>query len=86
MTDNQAIIPFHRSFLLAKLVYIDKLAELTTVELELLNIETLAALHEARHNLDLCEDKQSEDAGTEFRRMKIAGYFQAAIEIELGKR
>ena len=46
----------------------------------------MAALHEARHNLDLCEDKQSEDAGTEFRRMKIAGYFQAAIEIELGKR
>ena len=43
MTDNQTIIPFHRSFLLGKIVHIDKLAELTSAELELLNVETLAS-------------------------------------------
>jgi hypothetical protein len=86
MTDNQAIIPFHRSFLLGKLVHIDKLSELTQAELELLNVETLASLHESRHNYELIENRQTEEASTEFRRMKIAGYFQAAIQIELGKR
>ena len=86
MTDNQTIIPFHRSFLLGKIVHIDKLSELTNAELELLNVETLASLQESRHNYELIENKQTEEASTEFRRIKIAGYFQAAIQIELGKR
>jgi hypothetical protein len=52
----------------------------------MLNIETLAALQEARHNYDLIEDKQSEEASGEYRRMKMAGYFQAAIQIALQSR
>lgn len=86
MHDSQPLVPYHRSFLLNKLVYLDKLGALTADELTILNVETLASLHEARHNLELCEDKQSEESGNEFRRMKIAGYFQAAIKIELEKR
>jgi hypothetical protein len=76
--------PFYRSYLLnGRLVYLDKLSELTDNELNLLNIETLAALNEARHEYDGLESKNSEDAGPVFRRLKIAGYFQAAIKLEL---
>jgi hypothetical protein len=49
----------------------------------MLNVDTLAALNEARFRYDQIEDKQSEAAGGEYRRIKVAGYFQAAIRLEL---
>jgi hypothetical protein len=86
MTQDQSIVPFHRSFILAKVIYLDKVKELTSGELDMLNVETLAALQDARHNYDLIENKQSEEASGEYRRIKMAGYFQAAIQIELQNR
>jgi hypothetical protein len=60
--------PFYRSYLLGgKNIYLDKISELSDDELHMLNIE----------------NKQSEEAGPLFRRLKIAGYFQAAIKLEL---
>jgi hypothetical protein len=85
MTENN-LVPFYRSFLLSQTVYLDKIKEMPLRDLELLNVETLAALNEARHNYAAIENKQSEDASNEFRRMKIAGYFQAALQIELTNR
>lgn len=81
-----SFIPFFRSFLLGKNIDLDKLPELPTKELEMLNVETLAALNEARYNHDNMDNKQSEEGHTEFRRMKVAGYFQAAIKIALDQR
>lgn len=85
MTDT-TMIPFYRSFLLGQTVYLDKLKELPMRDLELLNVDTRAALEDARHLYVTFEDKQSDDAGAAYRRMKTAGYFQAAIQIELGNR
>jgi hypothetical protein len=85
MTDT-SFIPFFRSFLLGKNIDLDKLSDLPTKELEILNVETLAALNEARYNHDSVDNKQSDEAHTEFRRMKVAGYFQAAIKIALDQR
>ena len=77
-------VPFYRSYLLGgKTIYLDKISELSDDELHMLNIETLSALKEARHEYDNIENKQSEEAGPLFRRLKIAGYFQAAIKLEL---
>jgi len=85
MTENN-LVPFYRSFLLSRTVYLDKIKEMPLRDLEMLNVETLAALNEARHNYATIEDRHSEDASAEFRRMKIAGYFQAALQIELASR
>ncbi len=85
MSDT-SFIPFFRSFLLGKSIELNKVPELSKAELDILNVETLAALNEARHNHEQIENKQSEDGSTEFRRMKVAGYFQAAITIELAQR
>jgi hypothetical protein len=85
MSDT-SFIPFFRSFLLGKSVELNKISELSKAELDILNVETLASLNEARHNHEQIENKQSEDGSTEFRRMKVAGYFQAAIKIELAQR
>lgn len=85
MSDT-SFIPFFRSFLLGKSIELNKISELSKAELDMLNVETLAALNEARHNHELIENKQSEDGSSEFRRMKVAGYFQAAIKIELAQR
>lgn len=74
-------IPFFRSFILGKTVELDKVVTLSLRDLDLLEIETLAALDEARHNHVHLEDKQSEDGACEYRRMKTASYFQAAIKI-----
>ena len=83
MTDTSTL-PFYRSYLLnGKMVYLDKLSELSNEELNLLNIETLAALNDARHAYDAVENKQSEEGGHIYRRIKVAGYFQAAIKLEL---
>lgn len=79
-------IPCYRSYLLnGKVVYLDKLSLLSDAELDMLNIETLASLQEARHHYQQIEDKQSEEAGPVYRRLKVAGYFQAAIKLELDK-
>jgi hypothetical protein len=83
MTETPSI-PFYRSYLLGgKVVYLDKLVDLPAADLNLLNIETLAWLEEARRDYDLIENKQSDDAGQAWRRLKVAGYFQAAIKLEL---
>jgi hypothetical protein len=83
MTDT-AMVPFYRSYLLGgKMVYLDKLSELSDSELNMLNIETMASLEEARRDYEAVENKQSEEGGSVYRRLKVAGYFQAAIKLEL---
>ena len=78
------MVPFYRSYLLSgRTVYLDKLSELSDSELNMLNIETLASLEEARRDYAAVDNKQSEDAGSVYRRLKVAGYFQAAIKLEL---
>lgn len=85
MTDT-SITPFYRSFLLGRTVHLDGIADMPMRDLELLNVETRAALQEAMEKHQQMEDKNSEEASTEYRRMKIARYFQAAIEIALKNR
>ena len=81
MTDSQ--VPFYRSYLLHnKNIYLDELSKLSATELHMLNIETKAALEDARHEFDVLEHKNSPEAGPIFRRRKLAGYFQAAIKLE----
>lgn len=83
MTET-SMVPFYRSYLLGgKLVYLDKLSELSDNELNMLNIETMASLEEARRDYDAIENKQSEEGGSVYRRLKVAGYFQAAIKLEI---
>jgi hypothetical protein len=83
MIDTSAI-PFYRSYLLGgKIISLDKLDELTDADLNLLNIETLASLEEARNEYYSTEDKTSERANFLYGRLKITGYFQAAIKIHL---
>jgi hypothetical protein len=65
------------------MVYLDKLSELSDGELNMLNIETMASLEEARRDYEAVENKQSEEGGSVYRRLKVAGYFQAAIKLEL---
>ena len=78
------MVPFYRSYLLGgKTIYLDKLSELPDDELNLLNIETMAALEEARRDYDAIENKQSDEGGSAYRRLKVTGYFQAAIKLEL---
>ena len=83
MTET-SMVPFYRSYLLGgKMVYLDKLSELSDSELNMLNIETMASLEEARRDYEAVENKQSEEGGSVYRRLKVAGYFQAAIKLEL---
>ena len=84
MTEN-ALVPFYRSFLLNRVVYLNEVEKLSDDELNMLNIDTRSALNESRHRYEQLEDKQTDDAKGEYRRMKMAGYFQAAIQIELTK-
>ena len=85
MTET-AMVPFYRSYLLNQTVYLDKIKEMPLRDVEMLNVETLAALNEARHRYGMLDSKDSDEANGEFRKMKIAGYFQAAIQIELATR
>ena len=81
---DTSAIPFYRSYLLnGKVVYLDKLAELSDSELRMLNIETMSGLDQARHDYEAIEDKQSEEGKNAYRRLKEAGYFPAAIKVEL---
>lgn len=75
-------VPFFRSFILNKTVYLDKINELTDDEFHLLEVETLATLNELRYEYEKLEDKESTHAGVLFHRMKVANYFQAAIKVE----
>jgi hypothetical protein len=75
--------PFFKSYLLGRNFLLEDIKELNDAELNTLNIETMAALEEARYQYARVEDKTTVDAGPVFARMKIAGYFQAAIKLEL---
>ena len=75
--------PFFKSYLLSRNFLLEDIKELSDAELNTLNIETMAALEEARYQYARVEDKTTVDAGPVFARMKIAGYFQAAIKLEL---
>lgn len=79
---QQRNVPFFRSFILNKTVYLDKLSELSDEELHLLDVETLATLNEVRYDYEKLEDKNSTAAGVLFHRLKVANYFQAAIKVE----
>lgn len=80
------MIPFYRSYLLNQTIHLDKLRDLPLRDLELLNVETLAALNETRQHYGTLDNKDTDEASGTYRRMKIAGYFQAAIAIELANR
>jgi hypothetical protein len=75
--------PFFKSYLLGRNFLLEDIKELSDAELNTLNIETMAALEEARYQYARVEDKTTVEAGPVFARMKIAGYFQAAIKLEL---
>ena len=75
--------PFFKSYLLGRNFLLEDIKDLSDAELNSLNIETMAALEEARYQYARIEDKTSAEAGPVFARMKIAGYFQAAIKLEL---
>lgn len=81
-------LPFYKSYFLERQVRIDEIEQLTEHDLHMLNVETLSALNEARHEYDLIEqkDRNGYEAGQVFRRLKIAGYFQAAIALEKDHR
>jgi hypothetical protein len=75
--------PFFKSYLLGRNFLLEDVKDLSDAELNTLNIETMAALEEARYQYARVEDKTTAEAGPVFARMKIAGYFQAAIKLEL---
>jgi hypothetical protein len=68
--------------LLGKTFSLEDIKDVSDVDLETLNIETLAALNDARHDYASLEDRQSKEGGQIFYRMKVASYFQSAIQIE----
>ena len=75
--------PFFKSYLLGRNFLLEDVKDLSDAELNTLNIETMAALEEARYQYARVDDKTTAEAGPIFARMKIAGYFQAAIKLEL---
>ena len=82
MTQTPTNAPFFRSFLLGKTFALEDIKDISDVALETLNIETLAALNDARHEYSNLDDRQSKEGGQIFYRMKVASYFQSAIQIE----
>jgi hypothetical protein len=82
MTQTPTNAPFFRSFLLGKTYSLEDIKDISDVDLETLNIETLSALNDARHDYASLEDRQSKEGGQIFYRMKVASYFQSAIQIE----
>ena len=75
--------PFFKSYLLGRNFLLEDIKTLSDPELDTLDIETMAALEEARYQYARVDDKTTAEAGPVFARMKIAGYFQAAIKIEM---
>jgi hypothetical protein len=82
MTQTLTNAPFFRSFLLGKTFSLEDIKDISDVDLETLNIETLTALNDARHEYSNLDDRQSKEGGQIFYRMKVASYFQSAIQIE----
>lgn len=74
--------PFFKSYLLGRTISLADVRELSDVDLETLNIETLSALMDARHDYAQVDSRKSPEAGQIFYRMKVASYFQAAIITE----
>lgn len=74
--------PFFKSYLLGRTFSLEDIKELSDVDLETLNIETLSALMDARHDYSQLDNRKSTEAGQVFHRMKVASYFQAAIITE----
>jgi len=83
MTNSAPAPIFFKSYLLGRNVQLDDIKQLSDQDLRTLNVETLASLDESRFEYSQIDNKHSTDAGPTFARMKIAGYFQAAIKIEL---
>jgi hypothetical protein len=83
MTNSAPAPIFFKSYLLGRNVQLDDIKALSDADLRTLNVETLASLDESRFEYSQIDNKHSADAGPTFARMKIAGYFQAAIKIEL---
>jgi hypothetical protein len=75
--------PFFKSYLLGRNFVLDEIKDLNDSDLNTLNIETMAALEDARYQYSKIEDKNAVEAGPVYARMKVAGYFQAAIKLEL---
>ena len=75
--------PFFKSYLLGRNFLLEDVKDLSDAVLNTLNIETMAAREEARYQYARVDDKTTAEAGPVFARMKIAGYFQAAIKLEL---
>ena len=82
MTQTPTNAPFFRSFLLGKTFSLEDIKDISDVDLETLNIKTLTALNDARHEYSNLDDRQSKEGGQIFYRMKVASYFQSAIQIE----
>ncbi|MGA1645482.1 MAG: hypothetical protein ACO4AV_10965 [bacterium] len=74
--------PFFKSYLLGRTLSLEDIKELSDVDLETLNIETLSALSDARHDYAQTDNRKSPESGQIFHRMKVASYFQAAILVE----
>ena len=83
MTNSAPAPIFFKSYLLGRNVQLEDLKDMSDQDLRTLNVETLASLDESRFEYSQIDNKHSSDAGPTFARMKIAGYFQAAIKIEL---
>ncbi len=82
MTQPQGL-PFYRSYLLNKTVSLSEEPDLSHGDLKMLNLEPREPFEGARHDYNAIQNKQSDEAGPVYRRLKVAGYFQAAIKIEL---
>ena len=83
MTNSAPAPIFFKSYLLGRNVQLEDLKDMSDQDLRTLNVETLASLDESRFEYSQIYNKHSSDAGPTFARMKIAGYFQAAIKIEM---
>jgi len=83
MTNSAPAPIFFKSYLLGRNVQLEDLKDMSDQDLRTLNVETLASLDESRFEYSQIDNKHSSDAGPTFARMKIAGYFQAAIKIEM---
>ena len=83
MTNSAPAPIFFKSYLLGRNVQLEDPKDMSDQDLRTLNVETLASLDESRFEYSQIDNKHSSDAGPTFARMKIAGYFQAAIKIEM---
>jgi hypothetical protein len=85
MTNSTPNIPFFRSFILGRTVYMTEVKDLSDEELDMLNVETQAALVESRRKYDNLDDKSGPEARAEYMRGKLVGCLQIAIQQELDR-